>query len=593
MATRARILAVDDQLYFRSFLQELLSGEGYGVETADSGSAALALLERDPAFDAIVIDLVMPGLEGVETVRRIKERWPTKPVIAVTGVGDVRSAVAAMKLGAAEYLLKPIDRDELVQSVHSVLDAERVRKEHARLVDENVAYLSMLSLYERALGLLSLPGAQAAAEWLDLLCLEAHASGGTAFVADAGGAFLRRAVRGASDEEELSARPLPSSEAERAQLTGGEPLLDAGGTLWAPAARAGRLFAVSRIVGAERAAAERALPACRKLGEIAGLAFETVQRAAEAERGSLAESTTGLPTVAFLERVARTEIHKAQRFGRRVALLCIQLEDPRGTVPEPLPASMIPSLVRAVERSLRSTDVLAFEAPGRFWVLVTEADPLGSVVLKRRIAARLREPLGRIAPPIGASLGTATYPLDAASFERLAELAVLRARGEREGLLRALRIEDGTALAQIGARLLERGVEMPDPFVAEMAELLVGEFPCRPTERGLLFLAPGAERPALAATLAELASGETATQVFLATDGDTAPSGSSVHAVPIPADVSPEATWIVRFGEGPQYALVAGPPANGRRLVFHSTERPLVEHLAFRLRAEVGFGMRA
>jgi hypothetical protein len=126
-----------------------------------------------------------------------------------------------------------------------------------------------------------------------------------------------------------------------------------------------------------------------------------------------------------------------------------------------------------------------------------------------------------------------------------------------------------------------------------MAELLIGELPCRPTERGLLFLAPGAERPALTAQLAELASGDSATQVFLATDGDTAPSGSSVHAVPLPADVAADTTWIVRFGEGPQYALVAAPPESGRRVVFHTTERALVEHLAFRLRAEVGFGMRA
>ncbi len=593
MATRARILAVDDQLYFRSFLQELLSEEGYGVETADSGTAALALLERDPDFDVIVTDLVMPGLEGVETVRRIKERWPDKPVIAVTGVGDVRSAVAAMKLGAAEYLLKPIDREELVSAVGSVLDAERVRTENARLVDENVSYMALLSLYERALGLLSLPAAQAAAEWLDLLCVESRASGGAAFVADEGGAFLRRAVRGSADEDEVTPRGLAGTEPARERLVAGEPVLDPDGTLWAPAAHGGRLLGIARLTTEDRPAAERALVACRKLGEIVALAFENAQRTAEAERASLSDATTGLPAVAFLERVARTEIHKAQRFGRRLALLAIQLEDPRDRALEPLPAAAVPVLVRAVERSLRSTDVLAFEAPGRFWVLVTEADPLGSVVLKRRIAARLREPLARISPPIGVSLGAATYPLDAVSFERLAELAVVRARNERDGLLRNLRIEDGSPLSEIGARLLERGFEMPAPFVGEMAELLIGELPCRPTERGLLFLAPGAERPALAATLAELASGETATQVFLATDGDTAPSGSSVHAVPLPVDVSPETTWIVRFGEGPQYALVAAPPEGGRRLVFHTTERPLVEHLAFRLRAEVGFGMRA
>jgi hypothetical protein len=129
--------------------------------------------------------------------------------------------------------------------------------------------------------------------------------------------------------------------------------------------------------------------------------------------------------------------------------------------------------------------------------------------------------------------------------------------------------------------------------VAEAAEVLIGELRCRPGDRGLLFLAPGAERSAFLAPLSVLGATETATDVFLATDGDTLPSGTAVQALPLPPNVSAETTWIVRFGEAPPYALVAGPArAGGARPVFDSDDPALVEQLAFRLRAEVGFGVR-
>ncbi len=172
-------------------------------------------------------------------------------------------------------------------------------------------------------------------------------------------------------------------------------------------------------------------------------------------------------------------------------------------------------------------------------------------------------------------------------------MAEERARAESESLIRGLEIEDDTPLAEIGERLLGRSVRLPAPFVSEMAELLIGELSCSPTERGLLFLAPGADKAEFLGPLASLNAEERGTEIFVAMEGDTLPSATAVHALPLPEDVSPEITWIVRFGEAPPYALVAGPrdPA-GERNVFHTAERALVEHLAFRLRSEVGVGLR-
>ena len=101
---KARVLAVDDQRYFRELIEEFLTAEGFETQTAASGEEALHILERS-AFDIVLTDLVMPGMDGSELVHRVKSRNPEQDIVVVTGVVDVRTAVDAMKLGASDYLL--------------------------------------------------------------------------------------------------------------------------------------------------------------------------------------------------------------------------------------------------------------------------------------------------------------------------------------------------------------------------------------------------------------------------------------------------------------------------------------------------------
>ena len=174
----ARILAVDDQNYFRAFIEGILTEEGYMVCTASSGQEALHALERE-FFDIVVTDLVMPGMSGVELVTMIRDRWPEQEIVVVTGVGDVKTAVEAMKHGATEYLLKPIDRSVLLRALESILQSRRLRDEHSRLMAENLEYMGMLSVYERAVGLFATHAPESLAERIvEGLCLETRAQGG-------------------------------------------------------------------------------------------------------------------------------------------------------------------------------------------------------------------------------------------------------------------------------------------------------------------------------------------------------------------------------------------------------------------------------
>jgi DNA-binding NtrC family response regulator len=111
-----RLLIVDDDPGQRSLLDSFLRGQGFDVVLADSGERALQLLPAGK-FSMMISDVRMPGLSGLETLRRVRQDFPTLPVLLVTAYADIREAVVAMRDGALNYLAKPIDLDELLATV--------------------------------------------------------------------------------------------------------------------------------------------------------------------------------------------------------------------------------------------------------------------------------------------------------------------------------------------------------------------------------------------------------------------------------------------------------------------------------------------
>ena len=175
---KARVLAVDDQLYFRVFLEDLLAQQGYEVSTATNAQEALVEVDRGE-FDVVLTDLAMPGMSGIELVKTLRQRFPDLPLVVITSVGDVKTAVEAMKVGANEYLLKPIDRAVLDRSIEGLLQQRQMREEHASLLAENLEFMGAVSLYERALGLFAVRALEPLADRIvEGLCLETHAQGG-------------------------------------------------------------------------------------------------------------------------------------------------------------------------------------------------------------------------------------------------------------------------------------------------------------------------------------------------------------------------------------------------------------------------------
>ena len=111
-----RVLVVDDELVVRDSVKEWLEDEGFTVEMAESGAEALEKLSREK-FDLMLLDVKMPGMDGVEVIRRTKEMLPELAVAMMTAYATVENAVEAMKLGAIDYLMKPFDIESLVAMV--------------------------------------------------------------------------------------------------------------------------------------------------------------------------------------------------------------------------------------------------------------------------------------------------------------------------------------------------------------------------------------------------------------------------------------------------------------------------------------------
>lgn len=123
----ARILLVDDEVVFANNMCRLLAGRGYRAIAVNSGESALEQLQ-EREFDVVVLDLKMPGLGGLATLREIRDAGHRTEVLILTGHGAIDSAFEAVKLGAYDYLAKPCDIDDLVGKIEGAWEKKDARQ---------------------------------------------------------------------------------------------------------------------------------------------------------------------------------------------------------------------------------------------------------------------------------------------------------------------------------------------------------------------------------------------------------------------------------------------------------------------------------
>jgi len=136
-----KILIVDDEENFLTILSSLMKKQGHKVVTAGDGKKALKLIHME-APDVLLSDVKMPGMDGIELLKKAKELDPDLPVVMITGFADIPGAVNMIKLGAHDYLPKPFDNNEVIRVVQRALterELKRKLKEISNRLQENMS----------------------------------------------------------------------------------------------------------------------------------------------------------------------------------------------------------------------------------------------------------------------------------------------------------------------------------------------------------------------------------------------------------------------------------------------------------------------
>ena len=126
---KPELLVVDDDQTIRQYLTHFLSSAGYNVECVASGSDAIARLSSGRSPDLILLDVMMPGMDGLEVLSHIKRLKPALPIVILSGVGQVKTVVEAIKLGATDYLSKPFEDQELELAIENAIEKQKLREE--------------------------------------------------------------------------------------------------------------------------------------------------------------------------------------------------------------------------------------------------------------------------------------------------------------------------------------------------------------------------------------------------------------------------------------------------------------------------------
>jgi putative nucleotidyltransferase with HDIG domain len=219
IAERPRVLVVDDEESIRQMLAELLELEGFRVDTAEDGIAAIDVLDRDH-FDLVLTDLKMPRMGGIALLEQMGRHAPSTLAVIMTGFGTVDTAIDAMKRGAYDYILKPFKIEEVVHVVRRAVEKKRISAENLRLREA----LSLYKVSEAISASLSLE--QVIQTVMESCASEIEADLVSAWLDDGEGGWRERERR-RSDREAAGSLDLGEIDpgAVYARLAAGDPLL--------------------------------------------------------------------------------------------------------------------------------------------------------------------------------------------------------------------------------------------------------------------------------------------------------------------------------------------------------------------------------
>lgn len=610
----ARILLVDDDRLFREAFTDLLRARGHEVIATSDADEALARYEPG-GFDVLLVDLVMPGRDGIALAGAIRQRDPDQEVVFVTQRDDVATAISALRAGASDYLLKPVDDAELLRCIDRCLDRARLRRERARLLDENLEFMRHQVLYRRCMELLSTLDLEKLQEnALADICSVCDAQSGAIWIADDEGALLLRAYRGLVDRSKLTSRIDPAQSFPAALhrgLAGREPFAApgiGGGAwylpLWAAGERVGLVLCADKLTG-DFVPQDQSV--ARAVGDFAATAIRNARRYAAVERIGLRDPESAAYNLSYFVDYAGKEFYKARRYGRVFSLITVGLdhfEDYRSRHGAEAAKAVSRAITAALGRVVRDSDVVAKASENEFYLLLPETDHIGALMFGRRAQAAIdAEPALREASGPGgpqAVLGAATFPRDGQDFDELLHACRNRMEESRRSLARTLGLgaldfwsavdlilgdKQSPPLPPDGVAGPSRRGWLPPGLFPQLQVELALELARDPRARGLLYIGAGELRADLP-VLAPLESLPADTGIRVHLLGRRADLESHPLATPVFLEGDERILkhqFVLLFSENASYALVQRRATRGPPWGFHSSDAALVEELVSKL----------
>jgi diguanylate cyclase (GGDEF)-like protein len=434
----SRIVVVDDNRFTRELAREALEAQGQ-IECCDSAEAALAALAREPA-DLVVSDLTMPGLSGLELLERVRREHPGTDFVLFTANASIESAIGALRMGAADYLVKPVQPEELSLVIERLLGRRA-------LVGENLRLRDALHTAEACRTLVRcLDPGEIYAVALDLLLHRTGRSRGlalfrrTAIPLSDGMAFRGFSEGQTRDLRSLLAerKPIEPDALGELEVVSRGALIDAlgeiglppGGLLSIPVAGRDSEAGVLWIYQDARPFQMDEIEAARLIAAHADLALTNAERYHRAKERAFIDDVTEVYNARFLRQAIEHEIQRAERYGKQLCVIFLDLDrfklvnDQHGHLAG---SQVLRRLSQVLQQCIRQVDTLARYGGDEFTILLEDTGiEEGMAVaerIRRTVADTWFEGSRDVPIRLTVSVGVAAYPTHGREPEALLDLA--------------------------------------------------------------------------------------------------------------------------------------------------------------------------
>lgn len=431
------ILVVDDDRFFRELYADLLRQVGYTVVTACSGEDALDRL-ADSRYGLVVTDLTMPGISGLELLVKIKSQDPSIDVILVTANADLESALFSLKHGARDFLLKPINSEELLHSV-------RLCMEQRCLLDENLELRNMLGLLQTSQALsscLDLEGVCHLA--VDALAREIGVSRGIGLV-QVDGELTIKELKGVAEstasilhrvlDPSFRKRPSRKGQPVRILLPSGEAELDRTDlreAVFFPLSAKNICLGMVLLFNDPG----QVLPSPKSernisfLEEHAARALDNALRFTSTCDMLYIDELSGLFNYRYLKLALEREIKRADRYSTHLSVIFLDLDNFKGvndTYGHLVGSSLLKEVGALLKKSVREVDVVIRYGGDEYTIILVETGPDTAWQVSERIRSMI-EKHGFLAREgyqihLTASMGFACYPEDTSGVDELLSMS--------------------------------------------------------------------------------------------------------------------------------------------------------------------------